>query len=133
MAEENINEILGIEEDSSHERKTSRIFDEDPNSQHSVDPNEASNGLKSASNICQTFMWIGIIIAGIGGIVFLANIDDATSGYSFSAKYQARCAAGSACFAYGIVGAIASYIFSKIMIGLSVITKASEKYLSENK
>ena len=133
MAEENIDALLGIEVPSQNEPKNKGIFDSVPEEPNTVDPYSASKGLKSASTVCLIFLWIGIILAVIGGLVFLANISDASEDYSWSAKYQARCAAGSACFLYGVVGALSSYVFSKILIGLSVMTKASEKYLHLNK
>ena len=133
MAEENIDAILGIEESSVSEPKKHGIFDNVPEEPTPIDPHSASKGLKNASNVCQVFLWIGVILAAIGGLVFLANIGDASEGYSWSAKYQARCAVGSACFIYGVIGALSSYVFSKILIGLSVMTKASETYLSGKK
>ena len=133
MAEENINEILGIEETSIPEPKKIEIFDNVPEEPTQIDPYSASKGLNYASNVCQVFLWIGVILAVIVGLVFLANIGDASEGYSWSAKYQARCAVGSGCFIYGIVGALSSYVFSKILTGLSVISKASETYLLDRK
>lgn len=133
MAEENIDALLGIEEPSHNGSKNKGVFDNMPDEPNTVDPFSASKGLKNASTVCQVFLWIGIVLAVIGGLVFLANIGDASEDYSWSAKYQARCAAGSACFIYGVVGALSSYVFSKILIGLSVMTKASEKYLHVNK
>lgn len=133
MADENVNEILGIEESSVSEPKKYGIFDNVPEEPTQIDPHSASKGLKNASNVCQVFLWIGVILAAIGSLVFLANIGDASESYSWSAEYQARCAVGSACFIYGVIGALSSYVFSKILIGLSVMTKASETYLSGKK
>ena len=138
MAEENVNEILGIEEPESQSKKF-RIFDDVPETQNTdaapsvEDPNTASKGLKNASTVCQVFLWLGVLLAVIGGLVYLANIGDASEGYSWSVKYQARCAAGASCFVYGVVGALSSYVFSKILIGLSVMTRASEQYLASKK
>mgnify|MGYP001029255263 CR=1 FL=1 len=129
MAAENINEILGIEEPVSQSNQSHGIFDNGSEDHNNVEPNSASKGLIKASNVCQTFMWLGIVLAIIGTLVFLANIGDAMEGYSWSAKYQARCEGGISCVIYGIADAIFSYVFSKILIGLSVMTKASELYL----
>lgn len=131
MAEEKIEEVLGIEDSKPAVSQSNSIFDQIPEYDTSKDPNEASNGLVTASKVCFTFMWLGIILAVIGGLVFLANIGDASEGYSWSAKYQARCAGGVSCLIYGIGDAILTYIFSKILIGLSVMTRASEEYLKE--
>lgn len=76
-------------------------------------------------------MWLGIILAIIGALVFFANIGDASGDYSWSAKYQARCEAGISCVIYGVADAIFTYICSKVLIGLSVMTKASENYLKD--
>lgn len=128
MAEENIEEILGIEETATKNNKSEDIFD-----QNAIDNyNEsytASYGLTKASNVCKVLMWLGIILAIVGALVFLANIGDATDGYSWSAKYQARCEAGTSCLIYGVTDAIFSYVCSKILTGLSVMTRASETYL----
>ena len=129
MAAENINEILGIEEPLSQSNQTQAICDNGSEDHKNVEPKSASKGLIKASNVCQTFMWLGIVLAIIGTLVFLANIGDAMEGYSWSAKYQARCEGGISCVIYGIADAIFSYVFSKILIGLSVMTKASELYL----
>ena len=132
MAEENVNEILGIEETEPQPKKM-RTFDVVPDAPETATPedsNGASKGLKNASTVCQVLLWLGVFLAVIGGLVYLANIGDASEGYSWSAKYQARCAVGASCFVYGVSCALSSYVFSKILIGLSVITRASEKYLS---
>lgn len=130
MADENVNELLGIEEDQS---QSSGIFDPAPVSQIPSDPNAASKGLKKASGICVTFMWISILLAVVGGLMYIANAKDARSGYSWNSDAQVYCAIGSACFVYGIICALSNYVFSKILIGLSVMTQASEKYLTEKK
>ncbi len=131
MAEENLEEILGIEESAAPAPKSGGIFDNASGEEPYSDPNSASKGLVKASNVCTTFMWLGIVLAIVGALVFLANIGDASEGYSWSAKYQARCEAGISCIIYGIADAIFSYVFSKILIGLSVMTKASESYLRD--
>lgn len=131
MSEENVEEILGIEETAPNSQKSGGIFDHVPGDDASNNPNAASKGLIKASNVCTTFMWLGIILAIIGALVFLANIGDASEGYSWSAKYQARCEAGISCVIYGAADAIFTYIFSKVLIGLSVMTKASENYLKD--
>lgn len=131
MAEENLEEILGIEESAAPAPKSGGIFDHASGEESHSDPNSASKGLIKASNVCTTFMWLGIVLAIVGALVFLANIGDASEGYSWSAKYQARCEAGISCIIYGIADAIFSYVFSKILIGLSVMTKASESYLKD--
>lgn len=115
MAEENVDAILGIEESSVPEPKQHGIFDNTPKDLTQIDTHSASKGLKNASNVCQVFLWIGVILAVVGGLVFLANIGDAFEGYSWSAKYQARCAVGSACFIYGIIGALFSYVFYRVV------------------
>ena len=114
MAAENINEILGIEEPVSQSNQSHGIFDNGSEDHNNVEPNSASKGLIKASNVCQTFMWLGIVLAIIGTLVFLANIGDAMEGYSWSAKYQARCEGGISCVIYGIADAIFSYVFSKM-------------------
>ncbi len=131
MAEENIEEILGIEETAPQSQKSGGIFDHVPGEDTPNEPNAASKGLIKASNVCTTFMWLGIVLAVIGALVFLANIGDASEGYSWSAKYQARCEAGISCVIYGVADAIFTYIFSKVLIGLSVMTKVSENYLRD--
>lgn len=131
MAEENIEEILGIEETAPQNQKSSGIFDHVPGEDTPNEPNAASKGLIKASTVCTTFMLLGIVLSVIGALVFLANIGDASEGYSWSAKYQARCEAGISCVIYGVADAIFTYIFSKVLIGLSVMTKASENYLRD--
>ena len=133
MAEENIEEILGIEEPNGAATKSNGISDRGRGEDTPQDPNDASRGLIKASNVCMTFMYLGIFLAIIGALVFLANIGDATEVYSWSAKYQARCEGGIYCVIYGVADAIFSYVFSKILLGLSVMTKASESYLKDKK
>lgn len=120
MSEINDNEIIKTE------KSNAGVFDPDSSSQIPHDPNSASKGLTNASGICVTFMWICIILAIVGALIYFAHTGKSSS------RHQAYCAIGSACFLYGIIGSLSNFIFSKILIGLSVITKASEKYLSEN-
>lgn len=125
MAELNNDENLEIEG-----KEDSKFLFENPQS----NPNSASVGLQKASHICIILMWACFIIAFAGGVFYLGNIEDSHSYYEYSAvKAQANCAIGASCFAYGLVGAFFSFIFSRVLLGLSVMTKASETYLSKNK
>lgn len=133
MSEENVEEILEIEDTTVSTPKSGGILDHVPDADTPDNQNEASNGLIKASNVCKAFMWLGIILAIIGALVFLANIGEASEGYSWSAKYQTRCEGGISCVIYGIADAIFSYVFSKVLIGLSVMTRASESYLKDKK
>lgn len=131
MAEENVDAILGIEESTVQESNNSSIPDKAPEGPTQEGQIAASAGLNNAANVCQIFLWIGVFLAIIGGLVYLANIDDAVNSHYRSEEGLAWYAVGSACFVYGIIGAISSYIFSKILLGLSVITEAAESYLSK--
>jgi hypothetical protein len=121
MAEETIENLLGIEEDTKHVSQSNEKPTLD------VDPFAASNGLNKAVSVCRVCMWICAIIAAIGGLGFLSNLGGAIDGYS---KDVRNCISGATGLAYGIVGALLSYVVSKILMGLSVMTKVSERYLS---
>ena len=100
--------------------KSNGIFGNVPESQTHSDPFAASKRLKKVSTVCQAFLWLSIILAVIGGFVYLA-------GNHFLSTV------GSVCFIYGIGGAIFWYVVSAIFLGLSVMTKASEQYLSKER
>jgi hypothetical protein len=112
MAEENVNATTGIKESTVQKPRRIELF-------------AASIGLKEASVVCLVFIWIGVILAVIGIFIFLGNLGSSSS--------ETERVAGLTCFAYGIGGAIFSYFLKKILIGLSVITEASELYLSTKK
>lgn len=88
----------------------------------------ASSGLVKAAKICKVFMWIGIVVAAIGCLLFIFNIGDAMDGYS---KDMARCGIGISCIIYGVIEALSTFILTKVLNGLSVMTMASEYYLSK--
>ena len=98
--------------------KSNGIFGNVPESQTHSDPFAASKRLKKVSTVCQVFLWLSIILAVIGGFVYL------------SGDWYFRSTVASVCFIYGIGGAIFWYVVSAIFLGLSVMTKASEHYLS---
>ena len=101
--------------------KSNGIFGNVPESQTHSDPFAASKRLKKVSTVCQVFLWLSIILAVIGGFVYLSG-----DGYF-------RSTVASGCFIYGIGGAIFWYVVSAIFLGLSVMTKASEQYLSKER
>ena len=116
-----------MEEDYQEDNQSQYTSDYDTN----VDYDEtyaASNGLVKAAKICEIFMWIGIVVAAIGFLLFIFNIGDAMDGYS---KDIVRCEIGFSCFVYCGIGALSAFILTKVLNGLSVMTMASEYYLSK--
>lgn len=127
MAEENINEISEIKDSNSKNQNSSDLSENTPDSQIPVDPNAASSGLKKASNLLYVFFWLGVILAIYGAILVFAYKD----GWDEDAKRSLS--KGTTYIIYGVADAITFYVFSKILIGLSVMTKASEEYLKGKK
>lgn len=130
MADENINEVLGIEEPQTESKKPSGIFDSDPN--ETSEPTKASKGLESAANVCAILLWLCVIAGVIGGIMYLANVGDMDS-YSDYKRADAILygGIGAAVFSYGIVGWFSCFILTKVLRGLAVMAEASEKYLAK--
>lgn len=128
MAEENINEVLGIE-DNKQETQSSGIFDKSPNDDT---PTTASKGLQVAANICSFLLWLCVILAIIGGIMYLANVGDLDS-YSDYKKVNAilYTGIGASIFSYGLVGWFSCFILTKVLRGIAVMTEAAEKYLAK--
>ncbi len=118
MEEEKINELFEVEDKNSNETIIKNMV-------NNIESDAASKGLIKASNISRFFMGLGIAIIVIGVFVFIVSLD------SYGSKSEIFAITGISCVFYGVLNVIFFYIISKILIGLSVMTKASETYLKD--
>lgn len=121
MAENGINEALGLDNNKAETK-------ENPQSVQGVD-NSCSNGLKSAATVLFVIMWLSVIAAIISGIIFLVN--NGNNSYSeFKIEAMQNAALAGVWFQSSMASVFGCYITAQLFKGISVISEAAEKYLS---